>query len=64
MLEKLKGSRTKIQAALLALVGAYMAIDDLLNSLGLINLPDPPTWLIAILGGGIAYTLRDAINNK
>lgn len=60
MFEKLQGSRTYIQAAALAFLSAYMALDDALNSLALYDLPDVPVWLLTLLGAGTAAALRAA----
>lgn len=61
MLNKLNGAKTFLFSAALALCGLYMAIDDLLTQLAVMDLPDVPDYIIMILGGGTAASLRDSI---
>jgi hypothetical protein len=63
MFAQLMGARTYIIAVLLALVGVWMSVDELVNFLGVADLPDVPAGLLAILGGGAAATLRAGISN-
>lgn len=63
MFAKLAGARTYILAVLTALVGVWITTDDLLNFIGVADLPDVPLGLLAILGGGTAASIRAGIGN-
>lgn len=61
MLDKLSGAKTFLFSAALMLCGFYMAVDDLLTQMAVMDLPDVPDYIIMILGGGTAASLRDSI---
>lgn len=61
ILTALVGKRTYILAFAIALLGFYEAADEFANAAFTTDLPDVPTYLWAMLGGGTAATLRAAV---
>lgn len=61
MFTQLAGLRTYIMAVGLATCGLWMTIDELGVAAGWFDLPDVPTGLLALFGGGTAAAMRAAL---
>lgn len=62
ILTGLVGKRTYILAFAIALLAFYDGpLDEFTNQAFTTDLPNVPTWLWAMLGGGTAATLRAAV---
>ena len=61
MLTQLAGARTYLLAIAAAVVGVYMAADDLVNFMGWMDLPNIPEYILVLIGAGGAASLRAAV---